>query len=213
MKIFVLHYSKLVNRKKHMLEQFKKQGIIDYEFIEKYDKEDLQDSDMLLFDKCMKKSMMSLINKHFYAYKLILENFESALILEDDVILNDNFIEKLNKYMLQLPENFDMLFIGDGCNLHIEKDKLIQNKNVYEKCLYSSNYGYDGLTRCSDSYIISKNCANKLCEYIKNLKCEINVPSDWWLNIAAKDNNFNVYWAEPTIVTQGSQTGKFQSSH
>jgi len=91
---------------------------------------------MLLFDKCMKKSMMSLMNKHFYVYKLISEKYEKALILEDDVILNDNFIENLNNYMTQLPENFDMLFIGDGCNLHIEKDKLIPNKNIYEKCLY-----------------------------------------------------------------------------
>ena len=40
MKIFVLHYSKLVDRKKHILEQFKKQNITDYEFIEKYDKDD-----------------------------------------------------------------------------------------------------------------------------------------------------------------------------
>jgi hypothetical protein len=37
--------------------------------------------------------------------------------------------------------------------------------------------------------------------------------SDFWLNIAARDNNLEVYWAEPTIVTQGSQTGLFQTSH
>ena len=213
MKIFVLHYSKLVDRKKHILEQFNKQGIIDYEFIEKYDKEDLQDSDMLLFDKCMGKSMMSLMNKHFYVYKLISKNYESALIFEDDVILNDNFIENLNKYMSQLPEIFDMLFIGDGCNLHIEKDKLIPNKNIYEKCLYPTSWGGDGASRCSDSYIITKNCANKFCEYINNLKCKIKLPSDWWINVAARDNNFKVYWAEPTIVTQGTQNGTFQTSH
>jgi len=213
MKIFVLHYSKLVDRKKHILEQFNKQGIIDYEFIEKYNREDLQDSDMLLFDKCMKKSMMSLINKHFYVFKLISEKYERALILEDDVILNDNFIDTLNNYITQLPEDFDMLFIGDGCNLHIEKHKLIPDKYIYEKCLYPTSWGGDGASRCSDSYIISKNCANKLCEYINNLKCEIKLPSDWWLNVASRDNNFKVYWAEPTIVTQGTQNGLFISSH
>jgi hypothetical protein len=37
MKIFVLHYSKLVDRKKSIIEQFKKQNITNYEFIEKYD--------------------------------------------------------------------------------------------------------------------------------------------------------------------------------
>ena len=212
MKIFVLHYSKLVDRKKHILEQFNKQGIIDYEFIEKYDREDLQDCDMLLFDQCVKKSMMSLMNKHFYVYKLISENYERALILEDDVILNDNFIDNLNNYITQLPEKFDMLFIGDGCNLHIEKHKLILNKNIYEKCLYPTSWGGDCASRCSDSYIITKNCANKLCEYINNLEDKIKLPSDFWLNTAARDNDFKVYWAEPTIVTQGTQNGLFKTS-
>lgn len=213
MKIFVLHYSKLVDRKKSILAQFQKHNITDYEFIEKYDREDLQDCDILLFDKCVKKSMMSLMNKHFYVYKLISENYDCALILEDDVILCDNFIDKLNNYMGQLSEDYDMLFIGDGCNLHIEKHKLISNQNIYEKCLYPTSWGGDGASRCSDSYIITKNCANKLCEYINNLKCKIKLPSDWWLNVAARDNNFKVYWAEPTIITQGTQNGLFQTSH
>jgi hypothetical protein len=26
-------------------------------------------------------------------------------------------------------------------------------------------------------------------------KCKIKLPSDWWLNVAARDNNFKVYWA------------------
>ena len=213
MKIFVLHYSKLVDRKKHILEQFQKQNITDYELIEKYNIEDLQDCDTLSFDICVKKSMISLMNKHFYVYKLISENYENALIFEDDVVLHDNFTDILNKYMIQLPENYDMLFIGDGCNLHIKKNELISNQNIYEKCLYPTRWGGDGASRCSDSYIISKKCANKLCEYINNLKYKINLPSDWWLNIAARDNNFKVYWSEPTIVTQGTQNGLFKSSH
>jgi GR25 family glycosyltransferase involved in LPS biosynthesis len=213
MKIFVLHYSKLVDRKKHILEQFKNQNITNYEFIEKYDKEDLQDCDMLLFDKCVKKSMISLMNKHFYVYKLIAENYENALIFEDDVVLCDKFMEKLNKYITRLPKHYDMLFIGDGCNLHIEKHKLIPNKNIYEKCLYPTSWGGNGASKCSDSYIITKTCANKLCEYINNLEDKIKLPIDWWLNVAARDNNFKVYWAEPTIVTQGTQDGTFQTSH
>lgn len=213
MKIFVLHYSKLVDRKKHILEQFEREGIVDYEFIEKYDKEEITCEESNLFDvKKVKPSMVSLILKHILAYKMIAENYKYALILEDDVILSDNFIEKINNYMSQLPENFDMLFIGDGCNLHIEKDKLISNKNIYEKCLHPTKWGGDGASRCSDSYIISKKCAVKMCEYIDNLSYKINIPSDWWINVASRDNNFEVYWAEPTIVTQGTQNGLFKTS-
>jgi hypothetical protein len=106
-----------------------------------------------------------------------------------------------------------MLFIGDGCNLHIENHKLIPNKNIYEKCVYPTGRGGDGATRCTDSYIITKTCASKLCEYINNLEDKIKLPIDWWLNVSVRDNNFKVYWAEPTIVTQGTQCGIFQSSH
>jgi GR25 family glycosyltransferase involved in LPS biosynthesis len=87
---------------------------------------------------------MSLHLKHNYVYNIIAENYERALIFEDDVILCDNFIDKLNNYITQLPEDYDMLFIGDGCNLHIEKHKLIPNKNIYEKCLYPTSWGGNG---------------------------------------------------------------------
>jgi len=213
MKIFVLHYSKLVDRKKYILEQFNKQGITDYEFIEKYDKNEITDDESNLFSINYKKSTMSLHLKHNYVYNIIAETYERALIFEDDVILCDNFLDKLNNYITQLPENFDMLFIGDGCNLHIEKDNLIPGKNIYEKCLYPTRWGGDGASRCCDSYIISKKCANKLCEYINSLESKINLPIDWWLNVASRDNKFKVYWAEPTIVTQGSQNNLFTTSH
>jgi glycosyl transferase family 25 len=165
-----------------------------------------------MFSENFDNSQIAISLSHFYAYKQISDKYECALIFEDDVVLSDNFIDKLNNYMSQLPENFDMLFIGDGCNLHIENDKLIPNKNIYEKCLYPTSWGGDGASRCCDSYIISKNCANKLCEYIKKSN-KINLPIDWWLNVASRDNIFKVYWAEPTIVTQGTQNGLFTSSH
>ena len=37
-------------------------------------------------------------------------------------------------------------------------------------------------------------------------------PVDWWLNDVARDLSLKVYWAEPTIVTQGSQIGLFSRS-
>jgi len=213
MKIFVLHYSKLVDRKKYILEQFEKQNITNYEFIEKYDKDEIMDYESSIFESNYKKSTMSLHLKHNYVYREVAEKYENALILEDDVILCGNFIEILNIFICQLPEDYDMLFIGDGCNLHIEKDKLIQYQYIYEKCLYPTSWGGNGASRCSDSYIISNKCAKTLCKYIDNLKSKINLPIDWWLNEAARDNNLKVYWAEPTIVTQGSENGLFTRSH
>jgi hypothetical protein len=81
------------------------------------------------------------------------------------------------------------------------------------KSAYTRLHGCgDGASRCSDSYIISKKCATIMCNYIDTLPHKIHLHSDWFINYAARNNNFKVYWAEPTIVTQGTETGIFKSS-
>lgn len=212
MRIFVIHYKKLINRKLFILEQFKKYNISDYEFIE-IDRDEIYNHNISMFQENYNNSQIAISLSHFYAYKQISDKYDNGLIFEDDVILNDNFTDILNKYFTQLPKDYDMLFIGDGCKLHIENHKLISNQNIYEKCLNPTSWGGNGASRCTDSYIISKKCANKLCEYINSLEYKIKLPIDWWLNVAARDNIFKVYWAEPTIVTQGTQNGLFPSSY
>ena len=94
--------------------------------------------------------------------------------------------------------------------------KLIKpNQNIYLKDktqVFGFGQQVNGTTRCTDSYIVSNKCAKQLCNYIANLQYKINLPIDWWLNLADTHNNFNIYWAEPTIVTQGSQNGIYKSS-
>ena len=216
MKIFVLHYSKLTRRKQHILEQFAKHGITDYEFIEKFDKDAITDDECPEFSKdyvANRRTELSLHLKHLYLYRLMLsENYEEVLVLEDDVILSDNFMKKLTDYMTQLPKDYDMLFIGNGCNLHIPRNHLVANQYIYANCLHETAWGGNGAARCTDSYIIHQRCAKKLCDYAVVETKKINLSVDWWLNEAARDLVLKVYWAEPTIVSQGSQTGLFNRS-
>jgi GR25 family glycosyltransferase involved in LPS biosynthesis len=207
MKIFVIHYAKLGYRKTHIVNQFAKCNITDYEFIE------IEKDDNAIFQENYSEREISISIKHFYAYKQISENYEYGLIVEDDVLFCDDFVNVFNRYMAQLPENYDMLFLGDGCNLHIEPDVVIPNQNIYEKCLYPTSWGGDGASRCVDSYVVSKKCATQLCHYIENLSYKLNLPIDWWLNVAARDNNFTVYWGEPTIVAQRKRNRRVFSSH
>jgi len=214
MKIFVLHYSKLTTRKQHIIQQFERHGISDYEFIEKFDKDTITDDECPEFSRdyiTKRRTELSIHLKHFYAYHLIVrENYDQVLIFEDDIILSNGFIPLLKLYMTQLPKDYDMLFIGDGCNLHIPISIQIPNHYIYEKCLHETVWGGNGCTRCLDSYIISNACAKKICDYIAGLTKKIDLPVDWWLNEVARDLTLKVYWAEPTIVTQGSQNGTFQ---
>ena len=111
MRIFVIHYKKLIDRKLFILSQFKKHNITDYEFIE-IERDDLSNPNISMFHKNYKNSQMSLSLKHFYAYKEISDKYDNCLILEDDAILINNFTDILNKYMDQLPKNYDCYLLG-----------------------------------------------------------------------------------------------------
>ena len=207
MKIFVAHNSKLPLRKKHIIAQFKKHNITNYEWVELFDKDEVH---RYVTHTTLGKPKISLLLKHFFIYHQIAQKYDYALILEDDVILSDNFLKKLAHYQTQLPVDFDFLFIGNGCNLHIEDKKILPNVNIYlkgSKPNWRNGTRGDGATRCTDSYLVHKNCAVQLCNYIKTSR--VNLPIDLWLNQAAQDMNLKSYWAEPTIVTQGSQNGMF----
>jgi len=221
MKIFVLHYAKLTERKRHIIEQFKKHGITDYEFIEKFDKDLITDDECPEFSRDYinnRRAELSLHLKHIYIYRLMVrEYYDGVLVFEDDVILSNGFIETLTRYMTQLPNDYDMLFIGDGCNLHIPQSMQTPNQYIYEKCLHETAWGGNGAAKCTDSYIISNMCAKKICDYIDTLITavdtkKINLAADWWLNQVARELTLKVYWAEPTIVTQGSQNGTYYRS-
>jgi glycosyl transferase family 25 len=215
MKIFITHYSKLLNRKKHIDSELSKHKL-EGEFILQYDKENIQEE---LLDKFnlnkLNKSQISLFLKHLVVYQIIYQKFDYALILEDDVILDINFNEKLNKYFDQFPLNsenkpdWDIIFLGDGCGLHIPKEEIKENQYIYKARTPSH-------AKCTDSYIITKSCCLKLLQYfnflIKDCKKQINLPIDIWLNICYGALNLKYFWVEPTIVSQGSQNGLFNSS-
>ena len=177
MKVFVIHYKKLENRKRDIIQQLQQLHITNYEFIEHYDRDTLTKEDRQNFEEGYKSCQIAITLSHLYAYKEISDKYDCALIIEDDAIFHPNFIELFNDYMKQLPSDFDAFFIGHGCNLHIDNHELKSNCNVYKK----------QETRCTDSYVVSKKCATNIINYVNNIPYKINSPVDFWLNTVFKD--------------------------
>jgi len=73
------------------------------------------------------------LSHHNLATKIIEEMSDDqyVLILEDDVVLENNFMEQINKYMQEMPK-FDILLIG----YHMKQNKLVGN-TFYDKPLKS----------------------------------------------------------------------------
>jgi GR25 family glycosyltransferase involved in LPS biosynthesis len=192
------------------------------EFIEQYERENLRDEELNIFDRRKKYGFfgpslpsvqMAITLSHLYAYRQITKGHPWGLILEDDARFDNKFGENIAEHMGQLPDRWDMLFIGDGCKLHIPATEIISGRKVYLKSREPSSWGGNGATRCTDSYIITNSCATKLIEYSKREDRRIRLPVDWWLNEAIREIGLDVYWSEPTFVTQGTQSGLYNTSY
>lgn len=208
MKTYIIHYTPLKERKNHMDRLLGEEWILeDVEFIVEADREALTNADLANFgSSILRPADISLISKHRIAWKKIKE---MALIFEDDVILAPNFSDTLSKYIAELPPDWDLLFIGDGCGLHIDAAVISPYKYTYSKCLEPTSWGGDGATRCTDSYIISPKCA---ALFAADPDRPITKPIDFYMNDLCRKYKCKVFWAEPTIVTQGSEKGLFEVS-
>ena len=200
MKTFVTHYTPLTNRKEHILNEFRKHNIDNVEFIETHDREVLTENELNKFEK-INNSERSLFLKHIEIYKKIVNDKGITLVFEDDAVLVENFKEILNDYIINLPENFDIIFPGECANLHI----FGQNINKYY-------YRYN-MSRGTCFYIINNKCIQKILDkFEEDSNNKISCAIDWYFNKIIPELNLNVYWTEPTLVYQGSETGLFNTT-
>lgn len=194
-KIYITHYTPLKDRKDNIIKQLKNYNLNNYEIIETFDREVLEETDINKFSN-IKLSEISLFLKHNEIFKK--EDNEIVVVFEDDAVLVDNFDEQLTNYLEELKTlDWDILFCGECCNLHKTK---IGNKIFYET----------NTSRGLCMYIMNKGVTSKL-KKIFELENNINKPIDHWFNDIKVKYNLKYLWSEPTIVHQGSEIGLFHS--
>jgi GR25 family glycosyltransferase involved in LPS biosynthesis len=215
-KIYVAHYKPLEERKKNLLNIFSNLSLNvdwieeepdDLFLKEKYDYSknwEQKLSELQLKEhhekRILKKSEISLLYKHFKIYEdIVKNNIKTALILEDDIILSNNFIKDFNFSLYMTPRDWDFIFIGSGCNLKIEKNKIKDGVIAYLKEHPAS--------KCTDSYVMKLSSAKKII----NTFTPFTFAIDYELNYQMFKHNMNVYWWEPPVTSQGSQCGLYRS--
>ena len=193
-KTYICHYKKLVERKQSILNQLNYFGIDNYQFIELYDKDEW-DEESISFNypqinnpyNRMTPGEKSLALKHAWIVKdMYNQKYDSVLVLEDDAMLCDDFIAHFNSYKAQLPEDWDIGWVGSCFNLR-EPQK--PNINIYKT---------DRGSRCTHAFCLSKQFAQKTHEEVVN----INRPSDHYYNHLVKSLQLNNYWFQPPLALQ-----------
>lgn len=204
--IYVCHWNKLKERKIYLIDHLKKLGINDCQFIECFDKdkwdiEQIKKDYPTVFDITtsntrLNYSEISLVLKYCWAVKDAHEKgYESVLMLEDDVELHPDFVNLFNSFKSQLPEDWDLAWVGSCCDLHA---KTVPNQNVYR---------ING-SRCTHAFLISKNCVNKIVNDIDNA----NDAADHYFNYLIEKFNLNNYWFEPSLAEQNKSSEIFNTS-
>ena len=135
-----------------------------------------------------KRGYLGCYESHLMLLKMLLAKKEDFfLIAEDDCIFEYNFKHKLSVYLKQLPEDFDMLYLGGS---------LVRENATAD---YSENIKIAKDVLCTHAYIISKKALPELiqavetrkhkidvlyCEYQKTHKCFIVYPELAWQMIS-----------------------------
>lgn len=195
-KVFVAHWDALTERRSFLSEQLEKAGLQNVEWVTSFPASELNDESLMSkypivferskHDNRLSPAVISLLLKHCYIIEEIVRNqYESALVLEDDAVLSNSFTNRFNDYKSQLPEGWDFLWVGTCCDIHAPYQKGI---NVYEG---------DG-SRCTHCYLISLRCAEKIHDDMRS----IDMPIDWYFNALIKKHSLNNYWAEPPLSLQ-----------
>ena len=205
-KIFIIHYTKLKERKEHMLSEMAEWNpTTPFEFFEAYDQEAINQLDIIdtfdmpmFFLKCsrsMSTGETSLCLKYKNILKQIVEEEEGDyfLILEDDVIFKQDplayinaLIEKCNNENI----DFDCIFMGEAAL------RVGDNRDVFFKKDYPATNGLCTVLYTREA--IEKLYAS-LCSY------RISNALDWEFNERYKELGFNVYWGK-AITEHGSVT-------
>ena len=212
-KIYVAHYAPLTERKKFLSDYFKRKEIpvewVEDEVVEKdfYDNSPAEWTQKMHTaypthetpPRDLSKAEISVAVKHYGCFKRIAaSDRQYAIIFEDDVVFTESFVEDYPRYMNDTPEGWDIIFFGNGCFDRVKNFKEGQFAYMLET----------PMTRCLDSYVITKSACQKILDTLK----PITLPIDYELTYCLMKNDLKVCWWEPSLTNQGSQIGSYQSA-
>ena len=187
MQIYVINLKRKPEKKVYMEQQLLKTNkpYVFYEAIdgeidlEKYNFSVLKEWRDPYSSKAITKGEVGCGLSHYLIWKEIVDKgIEKTIILEDDIKIDDDFDNKLDKYMEQIEGNYELLYLGRKA-INEDKETLL-SENIVE-----AKYSY-----WACGYIVTLDGAKKLIEsnYIDNI-----IPVDEFLPLMFGHSPINKY--------------------
>lgn len=195
-KIYIINLKERTDRWEHCLQQLNKYNITNYTRFDAV-KPDLNKVNPIQYSKnnlkLGTKYIIGALGCKLSHLKIIIDaqknNYNQILILEDDFLLTNNFIDKYNNTINSINEsktNIDMLYLGFSI---VRKDPYIDTNISNLKKLTNGH--------TTHAYLLNKSFYSTMIDEILNCYCEIDV---CYAKMQKKYNN--IYGIYPCLVTQ-----------
>lgn len=184
MKVYVVNLARAADRMAHMRDRL---AGVDYERIEAFD-----GTKDLLPPSALTPNETACYMSHMSAWRQLLASSDkAACVLEDDVVLGDDFGALL---AAPLPPHFDLIKI-ETCHQTVSMDKAALPMGGRHLHRLRSRH------LCTAGYIISRACAERL------LKIAITEPLDIEMFNHAAARHLCIYQLVPAVCVQETQLG------
>jgi glycosyl transferase, family 25 len=201
--IYVLSVKTFTDRINHIRQEMAKHQL-EFEFIFDYDiyaLDDIIDQQYFLQPSTLSPAAKSITLKHICAWKKALhKKHQQILVFKDDVVLDDNFLTKL-QVVLEDANNISpgyLIFLG-GADTKVPKDFFKNQADFYELSMPTA-----------EAYITDLTAINLRLEWLERHK--ISLPADHATVKIDRDCNITQYWPKKSLVTQGSVFGLFPTT-
>ena len=149
----------------------------------------------------MKEGEKGCFISHLNIWRDMVKNdIEYAHIFEDDAIFCKDFMSKFNKVLRNVPEKYDILYIGGRFGPDVYMTNCIKINDIIVKHLCPP-WITDDHDRTTHSYIINVNLAKLYIQDFENLQIwNKNIPAvDHFMTTILRNHNINIYNSYPLL--------------
>ncbi len=140
---------------------------------------------------------------HIRIYKEIVDkNIPFAMIFEDDCVLCDDFKNKIEKIINEMPEDTQILYFGGRDEEYFKMEegtysRITENIVAHKNVTWNKRnfYNHD---RTTHGYIISQKLAFKFISFFEN-NYKLNIAIDQLIIMECMNNNISIYNSYPLL--------------
>lgn len=155
--------------------------------------------------RCLSRGEISLVlNFIAAAQEVVARGLQRVVILESDVFLRDDFVERLDNLLEQLRDKpWDYVSLGEGART---RPPGCDPSLFGPTKLYTPPHQF--VYRCTDSMLFQVDYLRKVLTTIVPFRECL----DWELNVQNMIHHGVVYWADPPLVEQGTGCGRMATT-